>query len=71
MVTDITTTLTGKTVQVKAGTPVAMGSYCIGETFQAEVVSTWFSLRNTVEAIEIIHPVNGRRLQLWEGFSIA
>lgn len=67
MRTEIRESLTGKTVQVAKGTPIVMTHWCVPEDMIVEVVSTWFSMHNTVEAVEVL--INGKRVQLWSGFT--
>lgn len=67
MRTDIKTSLTGQTVRVEG---LVLDKVATLPKFEAEVVSTWFSISGTVEAIEIVHPTVGRRLQVWEGFGL-
>jgi hypothetical protein len=66
MRTEIKTSLTGQTVHVEG---LVLDRVATLPQFEAEVVSTWFSISGTVEAVEIIHPTVGRRLQVWEGFA--
>lgn len=69
MRTDIRESLTGQTVRIAKGTPIVLTGWCFGEDADVEVVSTWFAINGTVEAIEVIHPHSGNRVQVWQGFT--
>lgn len=66
MATKYTTSLTGKTVAVTG--LVVEGHQAVAD-FRAEVLSTWFDIKNRVEAVEVRVPGFGRR-SVWGGFEL-